>query len=70
LPPAPAVDPAATGNPFVTDGARSIPGTTVAWPVKRQEYGDIPGDEALVRSIWQENDFLPYLYIWQLLLSF
>lgn len=46
------------------------PGTVVPWEEKKKEFGQIPGDEALVKRIWEETDGMAYVYIWQCLLSF
>lgn len=46
------------------------PGTCIPWEEKRQELGEIKGDEALVKRIWENIDALGYTYIWQVLLSF
>ncbi|MCY2952856.1 MAG: hypothetical protein NTU53_12910 [Planctomycetota bacterium] len=46
------------------------PGVCVPWEEKKKELPPIVGDEQLVKRIWEENDGLAYVYIWQLLLSF
>jgi hypothetical protein len=46
------------------------PGVCVPWDEKKKELPPIVGDEALVKKVWEENDSLAYVYIWQLLLSF
>ena len=48
----------------------SHPGVCIPWDEKRKEIPEIPGDEQLVKRVWDENEFLAYLYIWHLLLSF
>ena len=45
------------------------PGTVVPWEEKKKEYGELPGDEAVVKQIWEETDGMAYVYIWQCLLS-
>lgn len=47
------------------------PGTVVPWAEKRKELPEhLPGDEALIRRVWEECDSMGYMYIWQVLLSF
>jgi uroporphyrinogen-III decarboxylase len=46
------------------------PGVCVPWDQKTRELPQISGDEQLVRSIWEQNDALGNMYIWQCLLSF
>jgi len=46
------------------------PGTCIPWAEKRQELGEIKGDEELVKRVWENIDALGYTYIWQVLLSF
>jgi len=46
------------------------PGVCIPWDEKRKEFAVIRGDESLVRRIWEENDALAYMYIWQVLESF
>jgi hypothetical protein len=46
------------------------PGTCVPWEEKRKEIPQITGDEKLVQRVWEDNDALGYMYIWQVLLSF
>lgn len=46
------------------------PGTCIPWEEKRTELGEIKGDEALVKRIWENIDALGYTFIWQVLLSF
>jgi len=50
--------------------ARVKPGVCVPWAEKRKELPRITGDEDLVKRVWEANDALGYLYIWQCLLSF
>ncbi|MCA9264845.1 MAG: hypothetical protein KDA60_13390 [Planctomycetales bacterium] len=49
---------------------RLQPGECYAWEQKRQEIGNIEGDESLCRQVWQDVDSLGNAFIWQLLLSF
>jgi len=46
------------------------PGTCLSWEEIRKELPAINGDEELFKRIWEDNDALGYMYIWQLLLSF
>lgn len=46
------------------------PGTCIPWDEKRQELGQIQGDEELIKRVWENIDALGYMYIWQVLLSF
>ena len=69
--PPPGGPPRASGidNP---DWARSsvAPGVCVPWEQKKTELPAISGDEALVKTIWENVDALGNMYIWQCLLSF
>jgi len=47
-----------------------VPGVCIPWQQKREELPKITGDEELLQRIWQDNDALAYVYIWQCLLSF
>lgn len=46
------------------------PGVCIPWEEKIKELPEISGDKKLVRKIWEANDELGYMYIWQCLLSF
>jgi len=46
------------------------PGVCFSWEQKKKELPKIPGDEQVVRKVWEDVDALGYLYIWQCLLSF
>jgi len=46
------------------------PGVCIPWEEKLKELPPIPGDAQLARDIWEANDALGTLYIWQCLLSF
>jgi hypothetical protein len=54
-------------TPMATEHA---PGVCVSFEEMRAELPGIPGDEAVVKQIWEETDALGYVYIWQLLESF
>ena len=47
-----------------------VPGEVVSWEEKCKEYEKIMGNEELVRRIWQDTDFMAYMYAWQLVVSF
>ncbi|MCP4376624.1 MAG: hypothetical protein GY794_10685 [bacterium] len=55
-----------------SDWARSsvTPGVCLPWDQKKTELPTISGDEALVKTIWENVDALGNMYIWQCLLSF
>jgi hypothetical protein len=53
---------------FATTGKQ--PGVCTPWAEKRKQYGTLPGDEGVVRQVWEHIDGLANMYIWQLLLSF
>ena len=46
------------------------PGICLSWEEYRKELPEIQGDEELFKRIWENNEALAYMYIWQLLLSF
>ena len=46
------------------------PGVCIPWEEKAKELPPISGDEGLFRRVWEENDALGNMYIWQCLLSF
>ena len=46
------------------------PGVCIPWEEKKKEFPPIQGDEQLVKRVWEENDALAYMYVWQVLLSF
>ena len=46
------------------------PGVVVSWEEKRRQWTSLPGDEDVVRQVWQHIDGLANTYIWQILLSF
>ena len=49
---------------------RVQPGACIPWEDKRKELPAITGNEEIVKQIWEENDALGNMYIWQCLLSF
>jgi uroporphyrinogen-III decarboxylase len=49
---------------------RPQPGECLPWKYKHAEIGQIQGDEALCRRIWQQIDSLGNMFIWQVLVSF
>ena len=46
------------------------PGVAVPWQEKIQELPQITANEPLVKKNWEDTDFLAYMYIWQMLVSF
>ncbi|MBI2423723.1 MAG: hypothetical protein HYV27_12910 [Candidatus Hydrogenedentes bacterium] len=50
--------------------AGPAPGQCVAWETKRKEYGAIPGDEGLLKRVWEDLEGFGYTYIWHCLVSF
>lgn len=46
------------------------PGVCIPWEEKLKELPEIPGNEELIRKVWEDIDTLGYVYIWQCLLSF
>ncbi len=45
-------------------------GTCFPWSEKAAELPPVTGDVAMVRRVWEQNDALADMFIWQLLLSF
>ncbi len=68
LPPQPSAPNA--GLPDWVTAPRVRPGVCFPWEHKVKELPPISGDPGLVRSVWEENEGLAYLYIWHVLLSF
>jgi len=52
------------------NGQPRRPAVCLPWEAKRNELGDIPGDEELCRKVWEDIDGLAYMHIYQILLSF
>ncbi len=46
------------------------PGVCIPWEEQRKELPNITGDEEIFKRIWEDNEALAYMYIWQVLLSF
>ena len=46
------------------------PGICLSCEEVKKDLPDINGDEELFKRIWEDNEALGYMYIWQLLLSF
>ena len=46
------------------------PGVCIDWQEKLKELPKITGDEELFKRIWDDNETLAYMYIWQCLVSF
>ncbi len=49
---------------------RIAPGVCTPWARTHQELGEIPGDAALCKDIWEGVDGLANMFVWQCLLSF
>jgi len=49
---------------------RVQPGACIPWEEKRKELPAITGNEDIAKQIWEENDALGNMYIWQWLVSF
>lgn len=45
-------------------------GVCVPWNEKKEEMGEIVGEEKLVKESWEGVDGLGYTFIWQMLVSF
>jgi hypothetical protein len=56
----------------MTENAKNkpAPGICLSWEEVRKELPNIQGDEELFKRIWNDNEALAYMYIWQVLLSF
>jgi len=46
------------------------PGICIPWKDKMKEIPKISGDTELFKKVWEDNEALAYMYIWQCLLSF
>ena len=46
------------------------PGICITWEEKVKELQRILGDEQILRRVWEDNEALAYMYIWQCLISF
>jgi len=68
----PAVPSIAEKHPisFQPPSDKPQPGEVVSWQEKRRQLASLPGDEDVVRDVWQHIDGLANTYIWQILLSF
>lgn len=55
---------------FSSPNGKRPPGTCVPWAERRKQWASLPGDETVVRDVWQHTDSLANMYIWQILLSF
>jgi hypothetical protein len=49
---------------------KSTPGICLSWEEVRKELPNIQGDEEVFKRVWEDNEALGYMYIWQILLSF
>ena len=57
-------------SPSAARNGKKQPGVCVPWEEKRKQWASLPGDEAVVRDVWEHIDSLANTYIWQILLSF
>jgi len=55
---------------FRQNKSKVKPGMCIPWEQKRKELTRIPGDEELLRRVWEELEEPAYLYIWHCLVSF
>ena len=53
-----------------SEGLKPGPGVCIPWAEKLKELPEISGDKQLIQSVWEYNEALAYVYIWQCLLSF
>ncbi len=49
---------------------RKRPGVCISWDEHRKRLPALPGDEGVVRQVWEHIDGLADTFIWQVLLSF
>lgn len=68
-PPLPAPNGTA-GIPEWVTAPKVPPGVCIPFDRVRPELPDLPGDETIVRKVWNEVEGFGYLYIWHLVLSF
>jgi hypothetical protein len=40
------------------------PGTCVPWRIKKEEFGDLLGNEEIVKGEWEKLDTFAYAFIW------
>ncbi len=55
---------------FLSNGRGTPRGLCEPWQRHRQSLPAIPGDEAIVKRVWEDIDSLANVFIWQVLLSF
>lgn len=48
----------------------SQPGCCIPWEEKLKELPPIPAGNDMYQQVWEDNDSLANMYIWQILLSF
>lgn len=39
-------------------------GTCVPWDVRKEELGELPGNEETVKKYWEQLDAFAYAFIW------
>jgi len=57
-------------QPASAPPAARPPGVVISWHETLKDWPPVVSNPDLVRRIWEENDALAHMYIWQLLLSF
>ena len=55
---------------FLGNGHGTPRGLCEPWERHRRDLPPIPGDEAIVKRVWEDIDSLANVFIWQILLSF
>ena len=40
------------------------PGVCLPWDEKRQDFGEILGNEEIIKSEWENLDAFAYIYLW------
>ncbi len=61
--------PDANDNPLTRVHPRPA-GTVEPWPVVKEQWEPITGDEKLVKDTWEELDAWAYAFVWHCLVSF
>ena len=54
----------------MSEDIKRDPGVCIPWEEKLKELPPILGDEAIVKSTWENIDSRAYIYVWHCLLSF
>lgn len=40
------------------------PGTCIPWRIKKEELGELPGNEEIVKKEWEKLEAFAYSFIW------